>query len=46
MLVKTNLDLLFSNDPNVFAAGDLLRYPVEGNNALRTVPDTMGTLES
>jgi Uma2 family endonuclease len=39
--IKENLELLFTNDPNVFVAGDLLWYPVEGNNAIRNAPDTM-----
>ncbi|MGI0493862.1 hypothetical protein ACN4EG_18930 [Alkalinema pantanalense CENA528] len=30
--IKENLELLFANDANVFVAGDLLWYPVEGNN--------------
>ncbi|HEY9603548.1 MAG TPA: Uma2 family endonuclease [Allocoleopsis sp.] len=39
--IKENLELLFANDPNVFVAGDLLWYPVEGNNTLRQAPDVM-----
>jgi Uma2 family endonuclease len=39
--IKENLELLFANDPNVFVAGDLLWYPVEGNNVLRQAPDVM-----
>ena len=39
--IKENLELLFANDPNVFVAGDLLWYPVEGNNKLRQAPDVM-----
>ncbi len=39
--IKENLELLFADDPNVFVAGDLLWYPVEGNNKLRQAPDTM-----
>lgn len=41
VLIKKNLDLLFSNDSNVFVAGDLLWYPVEGDNKLRQAPDAM-----
>jgi Uma2 family endonuclease len=41
VLIKKNLDLLFANDVNVFVAGDLLWYPVEGNNKLRVAPDVM-----
>ncbi|AFY49932.1 hypothetical protein Nos7524_4166 [Nostoc sp. PCC 7524] len=41
VLIKKNLDLLFANDPNVFVAGDLLWYPVEGDNTIRRAPDVM-----
>jgi len=30
--IKEGLEWLFQDDPNVFVAGDLLWYPVEGNN--------------
>jgi Uma2 family endonuclease len=36
VVVKENLEALFADDPNVFVAGDLLWYPVEGNNQLCT----------
>ncbi len=36
-----NLEWLFADDPNVFVAGDLLWYPVEGNNKIRNAPDVM-----
>ncbi|WP_341734270.1 Uma2 family endonuclease [Microcoleus sp. EPA2] len=39
--IKENSELLFANDPNVFVAGDLLWYPVEGNNKLCQAPDVM-----
>ncbi|MBD6620082.1 Uma2 family endonuclease [Komarekiella sp. 'clone 1'] len=39
--IKDNLELLFANDPNVFVAGDLLWYPVEGDNKLRQAPEVM-----
>lgn len=39
--IKENLEALFADDPNVFVAGDLLWYPVEGNNKLRTAPNAM-----
>jgi Uma2 family endonuclease len=39
--IKENLELLFSDDPNVFIAGDLLWYPIEGNNQLCQAPDVM-----
>jgi len=35
------LDALFQNHPNVFVAGDLLWYPVEGDNTICTAPDVM-----
>lgn len=39
--LQGGLDTLFRDDPNVFVAGDLLWYPVEGNNTLRAAPDVM-----
>lgn len=36
--IKENLDALF---PEVFVAGDLLWYPVEGNPKIRQAPDAM-----
>ncbi|NJM47738.1 MAG: Uma2 family endonuclease [Alkalinema sp. RU_4_3] len=39
--IEQNLELLFRDDPEVFVAGDLLWYPVEGNNRLRVAPDAM-----
>jgi Uma2 family endonuclease len=39
--IKENLEILFAKDPNVFIAGDLLWYPVEGENAIRRAPDAM-----
>lgn len=41
VVIKENLEHLFANDPNVFVAGDLLWYPVEGNNKICTAPDAM-----
>ena len=40
-IVKYNLDWLFTNNENVFIAGDLLWYPVEGNLKRRVAPDVM-----
>ncbi|HLO87563.1 MAG TPA: Uma2 family endonuclease [Nostocaceae cyanobacterium] len=40
-VVHHNLDWLFAQDPNVFVAGDLLWYPVEGDNKIRQAPDIM-----
>ncbi|MGI0481532.1 Uma2 family endonuclease [Geminocystis sp. CENA526] len=39
--IKTNLDWLFTDNPQVFVAGDLLWYPIEGNNQKRVAPDVM-----
>lgn len=43
-LVKTNLDALYVDDPNVFVAGDMFWYPVEGDNKTVTAPDVMVAL--
>ena len=39
--IKENLELLFTDNPDIFVAGDLLWYPLEGNNKLRRAPDVM-----
>jgi Uma2 family endonuclease len=39
--IKENLEILFAADPNVFVAGDLLWYPIEGDNTIRRAPDVM-----
>jgi Uma2 family endonuclease len=39
--IKENLEWLFANDRNVFVAGDLLWYPVEGDNKTRVAPDAL-----
>ncbi len=39
--IQGGLDALFQDNPNVFVAGDLLWYPVQGNNRLRVAPDAM-----
>jgi Uma2 family endonuclease len=41
VVIKENLELLFADNPDVFVAGDLLWYPVEGSNTIRRAPDTM-----
>lgn len=41
VIIKENLELLFADNPNVFIAGDLLWYPVEGSNTIRQAPDVM-----
>lgn len=40
-LIKENLEIVFRADPNVFVAGNLLWYPVEGQPTIRTAPDAM-----
>jgi len=37
--IQGGLDAVFRDDPNVFVAGDLLWYPVEGDNTIRVAPD-------
>jgi len=44
VVVQQNLDWLFTDDPNVFVAGDLLWYPVEGDNKTRIGPDVLVAL--
>ncbi len=39
--LKEGLEAVFKDDPNVFVAGDLLWYPVEGDNKTRTAPDAL-----
>lgn len=41
VIIKQNLDQLYANDPNVFVAGDLFWYPVEGRNTIVQAPDVM-----
>ncbi|MGV3723970.1 MAG: Uma2 family endonuclease [Actinomycetota bacterium] len=40
-MLQGNLDTLFLDRPDVFVAGDLLWYPVEGEPAIRVAPDVM-----
>ena len=40
-LIKGGLDIVFRDDPDVFVAGDLFWYPVEGDNKTRLAPDAM-----
>jgi Uma2 family endonuclease len=39
--IKENLEAMFAENPDVFVAGDLLWYPIEGNNVLCRAPDVM-----
>ncbi len=41
VVIEQNLEGIFADRADVFVAGDLLWYPVEGNNALSTAPDAM-----
>ena len=41
VLIKENLELIFANAADVFVAGDLLWYPVEGHPEIRVAPDVM-----
>ena len=41
VVIKENLELIYADNPDVFVAGDLLWYPVEGNNKIRQAPDAM-----
>jgi Uma2 family endonuclease len=42
--IQGGLDALFKDDPDIFVAGDLLWYPVEGDNTTRAAPDAMVAL--
>jgi len=39
--IHSGISALFANRDDVFVAGDLLWYPVEGNNKLRVAPDVL-----
>lgn len=39
--IQGGLDALFAQNPDVFVAGDLLWYPVEGKPAIRQAPNVM-----
>jgi Uma2 family endonuclease len=41
VLIEENLDIVFRDEPNVFVAGNLLWYPVEGQPTIRLAPDAM-----
>jgi Uma2 family endonuclease len=41
MTIKGNLDAIFAERPDVFVAGDLLWYPVEGEPEIRRAPDAL-----
>ena len=39
--IQGGTDVLFANDPNVFVAGDLFWYPVEGEPGIKQADDVM-----
>ena len=41
VVIKEGLEALFRHEPDVFVAGDLLWYPVEGKPKIRSAPDAM-----
>jgi Uma2 family endonuclease len=41
VLIKESLEAVFRVDPNVFVAGNLLWYPVEGEPTIRAAPDAL-----
>jgi Uma2 family endonuclease len=41
--IKGGCEALFAGDPNVFVAGELLWYPVEGHPEIRIAPDVLVT---
>ncbi len=41
VVIQQNLEWLFAEDDNVFVAGDLLWYPVEGDPKIRLAPDIL-----
>lgn len=42
--IKGGLDAIFLDNPDVFVAGDLLWYPVEGQPTIRSAPDVMAAI--
>jgi Uma2 family endonuclease len=41
VIIKEGLEALFAQVPNIFVAGNLLWYAVEGNPKIRTAPDVL-----
>jgi len=39
--IEGNLEILYEDDADVFVAGDLLWYPVNGQKAICTAPDAL-----
>jgi Uma2 family endonuclease len=44
VVIEQNLDWMYADEPNVFVAGDLFWYPVEGRNTIVNAPDVMVVL--
>lgn len=44
VIIKGGLDIQYRDDANVFVAGDLFWYPVEGQTAIRVAPDVLVAL--
>lgn len=44
LVIQQNLDWMFASDPNVFVAGDLFWYSVEGKPKIVNAPDVMVVL--
>lgn len=42
--IEGNLEILFADNPDVFVAGDLLWYPIEGSTNISAAPDVMVAL--
>ncbi|MGK7875127.1 MAG: Uma2 family endonuclease, partial [Xenococcaceae cyanobacterium] len=41
VVIEQNLDWMYADNPNVFVAGDLFWYPVEGRKGIVNAPDVM-----
>ena len=41
LVIQQNLDWLYADNPNVFVAGDLFWYPIQGQNTIVNAPDVM-----
>lgn len=39
--IKENLEIIFAANPDIFVAGELLWYPIQGDNKTRQAPDIM-----
>ena len=41
LVIQQNIDWLYADNPNVFVAGDLFWYPIQGKNTIVNAPDVM-----